>query len=206
MGTRERILDASLTLFNEQGTAAISALSIATALGISPGNLYYHFRGKEEILAALLSECDLALNRLYRRMDAELCSAEDFEPFLLSLLRVGRHFRCLFRDQEVLRFAHPGLAQTWRRLLRQLRQTSQQLLQRLDRLSPLQLNQHERDQLADSLMLSALASLCFELEPDNDGEAQLLHSAATLFALLRPHLPETSISPAPAPHGQCGGR
>ncbi len=195
MGTRERILDASLDLFNQEGTAAISALTIATSLGISPGNLYYHFRGKEEILGALLAECDLALARLYRRMDQELSTPLDFEPFLLSLLRVGHHFRCLFRDQEALRFGPPALAQTWRRQLRQIRQISQLLLQRLDRLTPLGIPESARDRLADSLMLSALASLCFELEPERDSETQLLLSAECLLTLLQPYLPEADTAP-----------
>ena len=47
MGTRTtqlRILQAALELFNEQGTAAVSANKIAERCGISKGNLQYHFK------------------------------------------------------------------------------------------------------------------------------------------------------------------
>ena len=48
--TKERILAGALRLFNAQGVGGISALDVATALGISPGHLYYHFKGKPELL------------------------------------------------------------------------------------------------------------------------------------------------------------
>jgi AcrR family transcriptional regulator len=52
--TRNRVLDAAVRLFNEHGTAAISTNHIAKEAGISPGNLYYHFRNKEEIIREIL--------------------------------------------------------------------------------------------------------------------------------------------------------
>jgi len=51
--TRTRILEAARELFNERGTAEISTNHIATAAGISPGNLYYHYADKREIIRAL---------------------------------------------------------------------------------------------------------------------------------------------------------
>lgn len=56
MKTRERVLDTALRLFNEQGTGSVSTNHIAEAAGISPGNLYYHFRNKEEIIRGLFEQ------------------------------------------------------------------------------------------------------------------------------------------------------
>lgn len=54
--TRREILDAARTLFNEKGFTQVSLRDISGALGISKGNLTYHFKKKEEIVEALLAE------------------------------------------------------------------------------------------------------------------------------------------------------
>jgi len=50
MSTKNKIIQTSIALFNEHGERAISTNHIAAELGISPGNLYYHFKNKEDIL------------------------------------------------------------------------------------------------------------------------------------------------------------
>lgn len=54
--TRERILEAALDLFNRKGSVDVTTHDVAAACGISPGNLYYHFRNKEDIVRALFDQ------------------------------------------------------------------------------------------------------------------------------------------------------
>ena len=113
--TRDRILDAALRLFNERGTAAVSTNHIAAAAGLSPGNLYYHFAGKQEIIRALLDRYAAAHEGLWEpgpegqasvaRLRANLASGMElawqyrfFERELLALLRADPQLRESYRD------------------------------------------------------------------------------------------------------------
>ena len=58
MKTRDKIIETAIQLFNEQGTKGVTTNHIAAAVGISPGNLYYHFRNKEDIIRAIFEQMD----------------------------------------------------------------------------------------------------------------------------------------------------
>ena len=105
MPNRERILDTALDLFNERGTAAVSTNHIAAAASISPGNLYYHFRNKEEVIRALFE-------RLFEMHGRVFALPEDRAPTLSDLRRLVRvSFDLLWE----YRFAYRELAALLRR-------------------------------------------------------------------------------------------
>jgi len=53
MKTKDKIVHESLKLFNQRGERAVTTNHIAEHLGMSPGNLYYHFRNKEDIIKSI---------------------------------------------------------------------------------------------------------------------------------------------------------
>ena len=54
MSTKDKILDEALTLFSENGYDGTSVEQIAKKVGIKAPSLYKHFKGKEDILNAII--------------------------------------------------------------------------------------------------------------------------------------------------------
>lgn len=65
MTTKEKILAQALILFNEKGVETITTRQIALALGMSQGNLCYHFPKKEAIIIALYKQLVAKFDDLY---------------------------------------------------------------------------------------------------------------------------------------------
>ncbi|KEQ19337.1 TetR/AcrR family transcriptional regulator [Endozoicomonas numazuensis] len=96
--TRDRILDRALELFNSQGERAITTNHIAADLGISPGNLYYHFRNKDEIILALFQRLiDSIAVKITVPKDRPL-NFQDKRMFLEVALAGMWEFRFIYRD------------------------------------------------------------------------------------------------------------
>jgi AcrR family transcriptional regulator len=107
--TRGRILDAARLLFNEQGTAAVSTNLIAAEAGISPGNLYYHFADKREIIRALQAQI---VARNADRWEPSADAKENLAKLrenLLAVIAVAWDYRFFERELLALLRADPEL-------------------------------------------------------------------------------------------------
>ncbi len=96
--TRQRILDATLKLYNELGEPKVSTSLIAAELGISAGNLHYHFRRKDELSAALLDRFVSEFDALLPPPGWRANHVEDAWLLLHLLLETMSRYRFLFRD------------------------------------------------------------------------------------------------------------
>ena len=94
--TKDRILQISLQLFNERGERSVTTNHIAAELGISPGNLYYHFRNKQEIIK------ELALQ--YQKETLEMLALPPERPLTTS--DKVQYFQVLSNQLWVYRFIH----------------------------------------------------------------------------------------------------
>jgi AcrR family transcriptional regulator len=106
--TRDRILEASLALFNQEGLAGVSTHRIAAELGMSAGNLHYHFRTKELIVTWLFRRFE---ERFAPCIDAN-ASVTALDDLWLSLhltFEAIDEYRFIYRDIDYLLKEFPQL-------------------------------------------------------------------------------------------------
>jgi AcrR family transcriptional regulator len=96
--TRERILDASRRLFNEQGYASATLAEIAAAVGIAEGNLWYHFRTKRDLVVALEEELREAVRERRAAYPSGGPVADDYVECIVFSMNQKWAYRFLLRD------------------------------------------------------------------------------------------------------------
>jgi AcrR family transcriptional regulator len=109
MSTRDRILNAALVLFNEQGSGAVSTNHIAAAMEISPGNLYYHFRNKEDIIRALFERLFALWDETFQLSSDRALGLADFEGLIASNYQLIWDYRFAYREMAALLHNDPDL-------------------------------------------------------------------------------------------------
>jgi AcrR family transcriptional regulator len=108
--TRARILDAALALFNERGTGAVSTNHIAAAAGLSPGNLYYHFADKQQIIRALHDRYAAAHEAMWGTGGGQDASLARLRENLARSMELAWEYRFLERELVALLRADRQLA------------------------------------------------------------------------------------------------
>lgn len=113
--TPTRILDTALALFNERGTANVTTNHIAEAMGISPGNLYYHFGNKAEIVRGLFARILAAWSANYAVPPGKPPTFRTMDAMAAGNFEIQWAHRFFFRDLTMLLAADPELAADYRR-------------------------------------------------------------------------------------------
>jgi len=196
--TRARILDAALALFNEHGTAAVSTNHVAAAAGLSPGNLYYHYADKQEIILALHQRGAAAQEALWGPDGGPRASLAQLEEGLARSIRLTWEYRFLDRELVALLRADERLRADYRaayeRRLAQWVALGEQLAESgvLRRPAP----PVTISDLATAAWLIGTNWLPFlEVTGDPQDPAQVARAAGLVRAILAPYLESSGTTP-----------
>ena len=127
--TKDRILQISLQLFNERGERSVTTNHIAAELGISPGNLYYHFRNKHEIIKELMHQYQVeTLEMLSLPEDRPLTTNDKINYFQVLSGQLW-NYRFIHRDVYHLVESNEDFKKIYPRFAGQVMQQGQKIYQ-----------------------------------------------------------------------------
>lgn len=109
--TRQRILDGALGLFNAQSATAVSTNHIADELNMSPGNLYYHFHSRDDIIEALFERYESEMQAILQPPDLPVADPPGTWVFLHLVFETIARYRFIYWELNRLLSGHTS----WRR-------------------------------------------------------------------------------------------
>ncbi len=192
--TAERILEVTLELFNRFGEPNVSTTLISAELNISPGNLYYHYPAKDELINSLFDRYERALNELLNAAD-DVRDVEDAWFFMHSLFELIWQYRFLYRDLNDLLSKNRRLETHFQSVLKNKTRAIRSLLDGMSRAGSVAIDSRELEPTATSMVVVLTYWLSFEyvrdprraLEPES-AQGALLRGAHHVLNLLVPYL------------------
>lgn len=192
--TAERILEVTLDLFNRFGEPNVSTTLISAELGISPGNLYYHYPAKDELINALFHRYECTLTELLDASEG-VHDVEDAWFFMHSLFELIWQYRFLYRDLNDLLSNNRKLETHFQWVLQHKTHAIKILLDGMSRAGSLSIDAGHIEATATSMVVVLTYWLSFEyvrdprhaLEPAH-AQPALLRGAHHVLSLLMPYL------------------
>ncbi len=192
MKTRERILQTCLELFNEEGEPNVTTLDIANEMDISPGNLYYHFKGKEAIIPELYDRFDLELTKILKAPIDNPLSVEDNWFFLYVVFEEIYTHRFIYRNLTDIIRRFERVQMRFQRLLELKVRTAQAICDSLAEAEILMIRQQESELLANSIAMTITYWLSYQgLRGGHVSANVLMHQGVfQVMSLIAPYFAE----------------
>ncbi len=189
--TRERIQETALALFNRYGEPSITTAAIAAEMGISHGNLYYHYRSKDKIVEDLFTAYASEFERTLAAPEKRPPHVEDVWLFLHLVFETIFKYRFLYRDLNELLSRHRLIESRFKRILAHQMRTAEELLTGLVASGELAANPVEIAALAENMTVVATywLSYAFARDPRTpQNGTTLAHGVFQVMSLAAPHL------------------
>ncbi len=189
--TRERILDTSLAMFNAQGEPNVTTNHIADELEISPGNLYYHFRNKDDIIEHLFSRYEARIDQVLVVPEDHLPGLEDLWLQLHAVYECIWDYRFLFRDLVDILARNRKLRLHFARILKRASDNASEVMRAMVRAGLMRASADEIRATADNILVIATFWLNFSaVRGERDEQEAIRIGIHQVLMLLAPFLPD----------------
>ena len=158
--TRERILDKSIELFNRKQASNVSTVQISTALEISPGNLYYYYTNKEEVIRCTWKERMVPEITEILETAEEINDKKDLELYLKKFLVHYAKFRFFYTERTTMFYNDDEMEDLYIETAVQEKETLEAVFNRWAGEGKADFSKEDAKLLADSsmILLEALAA------------------------------------------------
>lgn len=187
--TRQRILDVALRLFNEQGESTVSTNHIADELEISPGNLYYHYRNKDDIIEQLFLSFEAGMDKALSAPEGREVTLEDVWIELHAVFECIWNYRFLYRDIINILSRNRSLRLKFARILKRGSSNAHGIMKGLNDAGSMRASAAEIEGLATNILVLATfwlnyASVCGE----KDEQRAIRQGIVQVMMLVSPFL------------------
>lgn len=197
MKTRDKIIQASILLFNKQGERSVTTNHIAAHLAISPGNLYYHFRNKEDIILSIYEEYtqSLLLETL-PQVSAEVQPLDSLILYMDAVFQTTMRFRFFYSNLPVLLDKSPILREKFVEVQESISERVSQLLLSLRSADIINFADDELADIVSILRLINTFWVSFHQTQTNDNEINdsvFYQGVLKILVVLRPYTNEHAL-------------
>jgi AcrR family transcriptional regulator len=187
--TRQRILDASLAMFNAQGEPNVTTNHIADELEISPGNLYYHFRNKDDIIEHLFGRYEERIDAALAAPAGRLPGLEDVWLQLHLVFECIWDYRFLYRDLVDILTRNRRLRLRFARILKRADEQAHQVMRGLVQAGIMRASADEVDAAATNVLVIATFWMNYAAaRGDKDERASIRDGIVQVMMLIAPFL------------------
>jgi AcrR family transcriptional regulator len=190
MKTREKILQTSLLLFNEEGESHVTTVDIANEMDISPGNLYYHFKGKEVIIDNLYGRFDDCLGEILHAPLKKEIKMEDSWYFLYVVFEEMYQYRFIYQNLSDLLQRYETINKRFRKLLNLKFLTAMSIIESLRVGNILSIDDSSTEVLVNNIVMTVTYWIAYEnLRDSKLSKEKLLHNGVfQVLSLVGPYL------------------
>jgi AcrR family transcriptional regulator len=187
--TRQRILDASLAMFNTQGEPNVTTNHIADELEISPGNLYYHFRNKDDIIEQLFARYEERMDNALAAPSGRLPELEDIWLQLHLVFECIWDYRFLYRDLVEIVTRNRRLRLRFARILKRADERAHLVMRGLSQAEIMRGTADELEAAATNVLVLSTFWLNYAaVRGDRDEQVAIRQGIVQVMMLLAPFL------------------
>ncbi len=189
--TKERILEVSLAMFNAIGEPNVTTNAIADEMNISPGNLYYHYRSKDEIVTRIFARYEREMDELFAMQKDRRADVEDAWFWLHLVFEKVWKYRFIYRDINDLLAKNRIIETHFKSILQNAQKSAEAMMIDLKERGELQASRGEIAAVATNVVLTATYwySYSYVMNPRKLDEAEAMSRGVfQVMTMIAPYL------------------